>query len=93
MALVVGQPDGILELLSRVVTVAADRTVRFRLLESGSLETAGHDRLIGSGFQSGEGSLHILGRPIDPEHPIPIVDPGRLTLAEAPQPIVEPLEF
>jgi hypothetical protein len=52
-----------------------------------------HDPLTAAGYQSGEWSLHILGRPIDPDHPLPAVDPARLLLADELRNIVEPLDF
>jgi hypothetical protein len=93
LALLMGEIDGMLELLAAVRDAAGERTFRFRLVETDSMTANTHDRLAAAGYQSGEWSLHILGRPIDPDHPLAAVDPARLILADEPRNVVEPLAF
>lgn len=92
LALVVGEPEGVVNVVDRLRT-AAGRTLRFRLPEEGPHAQDMHDRLIAAGYRSPDFKLHVLGRPIDREHPIPPVDPARVDLADEPGPIVEPLTF
>lgn len=92
LALLIGEPTGVTALVERLRAVA-NRTVRFRVPEDHPLAQDLHDRLLAAGYRSPDFRLHILGRPIDDEHPIPPVDPTRVVLADEPQPIVEPLEF
>jgi hypothetical protein len=93
LALLVGEIDAMLELLAAVRAAGGDKTLRFRLAEVEPLTATTHDRLTAAGYQSGDWSLHILGRPIDAANPVPEIDPTRLVLADEPGPIVTPLDF
>ena len=93
LALLVGEVDAMLDLVNAVRAAAGDRTLRFRLAEAEEITASTHDRLTAAGYRSGEWSLHILGRAIDPAHPLPEVDPKRLILADEPRNVVEPLSF
>jgi GNAT superfamily N-acetyltransferase len=92
LALLTGDPGSVVALVERLRTAAA-KTVRFRLAEDSPLAHDTHERLIAAGYRSPDFKLHILGRPIDEDHPIPDVDPARVVLADEPVPIVEPLAF
>lgn len=89
LSLLVGEVEGIVELLGRLRTTAG-ATVRFRLPEDAPMAQDTHDRLIAAGYRSPDFRLHILGRPIDSTHAIPDVDPARVVLADEPQPILQP---
>lgn len=93
LALLVGAIDGMLDLVAAVRAAAGDGTLRFRLAEAEPITANTHDQLTAAGYRSGEWSLHILGRPISADQPIPDVDPKRLVLADEPRTIVEPLDF
>ena len=92
LALLVGEIDGIVQLVQRLRT-AAGKTVRFRIPEDWPLARDLHDRLVTAGYHSPDFKLHILGRALDDDHPIPDVDPARVVLADKPVPIIEPLAF
>ncbi|MEP7158783.1 MAG: GNAT family N-acetyltransferase [Chloroflexota bacterium] len=89
LALLCGDVSPAIDLLDRTRALAWS-TLRFRLADASPLRTTGHDQLDSAGYHSGEWTLHLLGRPIDADHPIPDVDPARLVLADPPQPILEP---
>ncbi len=93
LALLVGEIEPALRLVGAVKTAAGKRTLRFRLPESQPITANTHDRLTAAGYNSGEWSLHILGREIDADHPLPDVDADRVVLAEEPANVVEPLSF
>ena len=93
LAYVDGEPRVMLALLDDIVAAADGKTLRFRLQEGSQSAEESHEALLASGYQVGEWPLHILGRRIDSEHPIPDVDPTRLVLAEEPRPIITPLDF
>jgi GNAT superfamily N-acetyltransferase len=88
-ALLIGEPESFVALVERLRTVAGN-TLRFRIPEDGPLADELHGQLIAAGYRSADFKLHILGRPIDDEHPIPTVDPARVVLADEPVAIVEP---
>jgi len=92
LAMLVGDVASAIELVERIRTIAG-KTVRFRVTENGPLDTNGHDRLTAAGYRSPDFRLHLLGRPIDPTHPIPQVDPTRLILSDQPTHIVQPMVF
>jgi hypothetical protein len=92
LALLIGEPASVIALVERLRAVA-NRTMRFRVPEAAPLAQELHDRLTAAGYRSPDFRLHVLGRPIDDEHPIPDVDPARVVMADEPLPIVEPLEF
>jgi hypothetical protein len=93
LALLVGEIDAMLDLVAAIRTGAGDATLRFRLAEADPITANTHDRLTTAGYRSGEWSLHILGRAIDADHPVPSVDPTRVVLADEPQPVVTALDF
>jgi hypothetical protein len=93
LALLIGEIDGMLELLAAVHAAAGERTLRFRLADRDQISANTHDPLAAAGYQSGEWSLHILGRTIDDANPVPDIDPARLVLGDEPRNVVEPLEF
>ena len=88
IALLCGEIGPAIEMLDRTRALAGT-TVRFRLAEESPLSTTGHDALAAAGYHASEWTLHILGRPIDADHPIPEVDPAALILADAPSPSLE----
>ena len=92
LALLVGEPAHAVELVEHL-RAAAGKTLRFRTPENAPLADELHDGLLAAGYRSPEFRLHILGRPIDDDHPIPDVDPARVVLADAPEKILEPLEL
>jgi acetyltransferase (GNAT) family protein len=83
LALLCGDIAPAIELLERTRALTG-ATVRFRLAEESPLRTTGHDQLEAAGYRSPDWTLHLLGRPLDADHPIPDVDPGRLILADTP---------
>jgi hypothetical protein len=90
LALLVGDVDGMLDLVAWVRSAAGERTIRFRLPEEGPAAEAAHEQLVAAGYRAGEWALHVLGRPIDAAHPVPGVDPSRLILADEPAAVLEP---
>jgi GNAT superfamily N-acetyltransferase len=92
LSLLIGESESVVALVEKLRTTAG-KTVRFRIPENGPLADDLHDRLLAAGYRSPDFKLHILGRPIDSEHPIPDVDPARVVMADEPQTILEPLEF
>jgi hypothetical protein len=96
LALLIGEPAGAVELVEHIRAAdaaAAAKTVRFRMPETAPRADELHDRLLAAGYRCPEFKLHILGRPIDDDHPIPDVDPARIVLADSPAKVIEPLEF
>jgi hypothetical protein len=92
LALLVGDIDPAIALLELIRSATA-KTVRFRLPEGSPLQSTGHDQLMAAGYRPSDWTLHLLGRPIDADHPIPDVDPAKLNLADLPQPILVPPNF
>jgi hypothetical protein len=89
LSLLSGAIKPVIELLERARTLCG-KTMRFRLPEECALRTSGHEQLLAAGYHASDWTLHLLGRPLDADHPIPDVDPARLILAEPPGPILEP---
>jgi hypothetical protein len=92
LALILGNPEGVVDFVGRLREIAGS-TVRFRLPVADELAAIAGDKLIRMGYQLGESQLHILGRPIDGDHPIPDVDPTKLTVADEPAAVIEPLVY
>jgi GNAT superfamily N-acetyltransferase len=92
LASLIGEPERVVALVDGM-RAAAGKTLRFRIPEGWPLADDLHDRLIAAGYRSPDFKLHILGRPIDDEHPIPDVDQARVALADDPRQILEPPAF
>ena len=89
LALLAGAARPAIELVERARAVAG-RTLRFRVPEESPLRTAGHEQLLAAGYRSPEWTLHLLGRPIDAEHPLPAVDASAVVLGDPPEPLIRP---
>jgi hypothetical protein len=88
-----GPPDAVVDLLDRIVAASRGNTLRFRLQEGSDPADESHQALMARGYQVGEWPLHILGRPIDDQDPLPWVDPNAVVLADEPRPVITPLTF
>ena len=85
LALVCGEADGALRLVTEIARSGAD-SLRFRLPEESPLASspAANAAFSAAGFAPREWKLHILARPLDAANPPPPVDPAALVIEDAP---------
>jgi hypothetical protein len=87
-ALLAGDAHAAVQLADRVRRVI-DRQIRLRVEAASPLDAA-TDEWRAVDFMTPEWEMHILARSMDPEMPIPPLDPTRLILAERPDRIEPP---
>jgi len=83
--------DGVAGLaLADQIRRTVDQPLRFRVPVDAPM-ISGHELgFRAAGFVTREWEMHVLARPMDCDHPIPLVDPARVVLAEAPDRVEAP---
>ncbi len=83
LALLAGNSVRALQLAQRTRELAYEM-IRFRVPLDAPLTADNETDWPSWGFHRAEFRLHILGRPLDPSHPPPALDPARLELSDLP---------
>lgn len=84
LALLVGDGGRALQLAQRTRELAYEM-IRFRVPLDAPLTADNEPDWPSWGFHRTEFRLHVMGRPLDPDHPAPAIDPARLQLSDLPR--------
>ena len=86
VSMLIGDPRHAVELLERGRSLAGESLV-VRVPNPSPLLDDAPEVFEAAGYRSPNWMLHLLGRPLDTNHPAPDVDPSRLVLEDAPAPL------
>lgn len=89
LAVLVGDLATALQLATTIRRLA-DEAIRFRIPVSKPLPPEVEAGFIAAGFETRPFELHILGRSMGDEVPLPQVDPHQLLLVDEPRQVIEP---
>jgi hypothetical protein len=89
LALVAGVPQTAFALVEQVRR-ASNGTLRFRFADDAPVVAAVREQYVAAGYSFWDRAMHILARPIDATHPVPVVDASTLILGDVPDPSIVP---